>query len=292
MKILLLGKNGQLGWELSRSLLPLGSIIALDYEELNLDDFEAVRKTIRSISPQLIVNASAYTAVDKAESEPEKAFAINETIPSIIAKEAQGLKAAFIHYSTDYVFDGTKGDTYLEEDMPNPLNIYGKSKLAGEKAIRAVDGAYVILRTSWVYSLRRESFVTKVLGWARHQENLYVVNDQIGNPTWARMLAEVTALVCARAESNIFDWLTKHRGVYHLAGNGYASRLDWAHLILKFDPDRNEQVVKKILPALTSDYPTAAKRPLFSALNCERFLSTFQINLPDWKESLRLAITK
>jgi dTDP-4-dehydrorhamnose reductase len=291
MNILLLGKNGQLGWELRRSLAPLGSITALDFEELNLEDFNAVRKTIRTVSPQLIVNASAYTAVDRAESEQEKAFAINATIPGILAEEAQLLKAALIHYSTDYVFDGTKGTTYSEDDAPNPLNVYGKSKLAGEKAIQAVGGAYLVLRTSWVYSLRCDSFVTKVLGWARKQENLYVVNDQIGNPTWARMLAEVTALVCAKADNDLFGWLTNRQGIYHLAGNGSASRLDWAHVILELDPNRNEQTVKKILPALTSDYPTPAQRPLFSALNCERFLSSFHINLPDWKEALGFAMT-
>lgn len=292
MKILLFGKNGQLGWELRRSLAPLGSITALDYEELNLEDFEAVRKIVRALSPQVIVNASAYTAVDKAENEPEKAFAINATIPGILAEEARVLKAALIHYSTDYVFDGTKGTTYTEEDTPNPISVYGKSKLAGEEAIQAVGSAYLVLRTSWVYSLRRDSFVIKVLGWARKQEELYVVNDQIGNPTWARMLAEVTALICSRADNDIYGRLAEYRGVYHLAGNGFTSRLDWARLILELDPDRNEQVVKKILPALTSDYPTPAQRPLFSALNCERFLSTFQVNLPDWKEALHFAMER
>lgn len=290
MKILLLGKNGQLGWELRRSLAPLGSITALDYEDLNLEDFDAVRKSIRAISPQLIVNASAYTAVDKAESEPEKAFAINATIPGILAEEAQTLKSALIHYSTDYVFDGTKGTSYTEDDEPNPVNIYGKSKLAGEQAILSIGGAYLILRTSWVYSLRRDSFVTKVLGWARKQENLYIVNDQIGNPTWARMLSEATSLVCAKVDSDILNWVTERHGIYHLAGDGFINRLDWARLILEFDPNRNEQMVKNLLPAFTSDYPTPAQRPLYSALNCERFLSTFHINLPNWKETLRFAM--
>jgi dTDP-4-dehydrorhamnose reductase len=292
MKILLLGKNGQLGWELRRCLAPLGFITALDYEELNLEDFDAVRKTVRALSPQIIVNASAYTAVDRAENEPEKAFTVNEKIPGILAEECLALKAGLIHYSTDYVFDGTKGTPYTEEDMPNPLNVYGKSKLAGEQAIQSVGGAYLILRTSWVYSLRRDSFVTKVLSWARQQEKLQIVNDQIGNPTSARMLAEVTSLVCAKTGNNLSGWLADCRGVFHLAGNGYASRLDWARLILELDPDRNKQVVKEILPSLTSEYPTPAQRPLFSALNCDRFLSTFQINLPDWKEALRLAMEK
>jgi dTDP-4-dehydrorhamnose reductase len=236
------------------------------------------------------VNASAYTAVDKAESEPEKAFAINATIPGILAEEARTLKSALIHYSTDYVFDGTKGVTYTEDDLPNPLNVYGQSKLAGEQAIQASEGATLILRTSWVYSLRRESFVSKVLSWSRVQESLYVVKDQIGNPTWARMLAEVTALICAKANHEIYGWLNERRGVYHLAGSGFASRLEWARLILELDPNRNEQLVQKILPALTSDYPTPAQRPLFSALNCARFASSFHIDLPDWEQALRLAM--
>jgi len=290
MKILLLGKNGQLGWELRRSLAPLGSITALDYEELNLENFEAVRKTVRTLSPQVIVNASAYTAVDKAESEPEKALAVNATVPGILAEEAKALNAAIIHYSTDYVFDGTKGTLYSEEDAPHPLNIYGQSKLAGEHAIQRVGGAYLVLRTSWVYSLRGDSFVTKVLGWAREQETLSIVNDQIGNPTWARMLAEATALVCAKANNNLSKWLTERQVIYHLAGSGFTSRLDWAHLILELDPDQKEQKIKNILPALTSDYPAPAQRPLFSALNCDRFFSTFQIDLPDGKEALNLAM--
>ncbi len=298
MKILLLGKNGQLGWELQRTLAPLGSVVALDFEELNLEDFDAVRRTIRELHPQVIVNASAYTAVDRAEREPEKAHAINGKIPGILAEECAALNAALIHFSTDYVFDGTKGATYTEEDTPNPLSVYGRSKLAGEQAIQSVGGAYLILRTSWVYalttsagSLRRDSFVSKVLSWARQQEVLHIVDDQIGNPTWARMLAEATSLVCAKADNDISDWLSERRGVYHLAGNGFASRLEWARLILELDPNRGEQVVKEILPSLTSDYPTPAQRPLFSAMNCDRFLSTFHFNLPGWETALRLAMT-
>ena len=298
MKILLLGKNGQLGWELQRTLAPLGSVVALDFEELNLEDFDAVRRTIRELHPQVIVNASAYTAVDRAEREPEKAYAINGKIPGVLAEECAALNAALIHFSTDYVFDGTKGATYTEEDTPNPLNTYGASKLAGEQGIQSVGGAYLILRTSWVYalttsagSLRRDSFVSKVLSWARQQEVLHIVDDQIGNPTWARMLAEATSLVCAKADHDISDWLSERRGVYHLAGNGLASRLEWARLILELDPNRGEQVVKEILPSLTSDYPTPALRPLFSAMNCDRFLSTFHLHLPGWETALRLAMT-
>ena len=152
-------------------------------------------------------------------------------------------------------------------------------------------GAYLILRTSWVYSLRRDNFVAKVLGWARKQETLRVVSDQVGNPTWARMLAETTALLCARADNDIYGWLSERRDIYHMAGNGFASRLDWARLILDFDPEHSEQVVKEILPSLTSDYPTPALRPLFSALNCDRFQSTFHLDLPPWEDALHFAMT-
>jgi dTDP-4-dehydrorhamnose reductase len=183
MQILLLGKNGQLGWELNRTLAPLGTITALDYEELNLEDFDSVRTTIRALKPEVIVNASAYTAVDRAESEPDKCYAINGTVPGILAEEALAQNAFLIHYSTDYVFDGTKGSPYSESDPTNPLNVYGKSKLAGEKAIQATDCAYLIIRTSWVYSLRQAGFVSKVLEWARQQETLRIVSDQVANPT-------------------------------------------------------------------------------------------------------------
>src|SRR5512140_631189 len=213
MRILLLGKNGQLGWELERTLAPLGSVSALDYQELDLQDFDALRLKLRELHPELIVNASAYTNVDKAESEPEKAYAINGAVPGILAEEAASLNASLIHYSTDYVFEGAKEQAYTETDKPNPRNVYGKSKLAGERAIQAVDGAYLILRTAWVYSLAGSSFVGKVLQWSRQNDILRIVDDQVSNPTWARMLAEVTAQVLAQGG----DSIREHKGLYHLA---------------------------------------------------------------------------
>ena len=288
MKILLLGNTGQLGWELNRSLLPLGEVQAVDYPEINLAEADGLRTFVRACAPHVIVNATAYTAVDKAESERDLAFAINASGPGILAEEAKRLGAALLHYSTDYVFDGTKGAPYLETDLPHPLNVYGESKLAGEGAIQAVDSAYLILRTAWVYSLRRDSFVTKVLGWARQNETLRIVDDQISNPTWARMLAEAASQILARGS----DYLSEHRGLYHLAGSGYASRLEWARKILELDPQREEQVCQEILPALTSDFPTAARRPLFSALNCDHFAARFGLRLPAWEEGLRMAIER
>lgn len=290
MRILLLGNTGQLGWELQRTMAPLGEVIALDYPEIDLTHDDSVVQTVRSVRPQLIVNATAYTAVDRAESEPEIAMAVNGRAPGLLAEEALALGAALIHYSTDYVFDGRKGDSYLETDKPNPLGVYGQSKLEGELAVKQIGVGYLILRTSWVYTLRKDSFVTKVLRWARQQRTLRVVSDQIGNPTWARMLAEITAQVIAMGSKDIVGWLGERRGTYHLAGNGNASRMEWAQAILMNDPNREEQVVQEILPALTKEFPTPAHRPLYSALNCERFSDTFNLLLPEWEEALRMAM--
>jgi dTDP-4-dehydrorhamnose reductase len=287
MKILLFGAMGQLGTELQSTMSMLGDIAAYDIHNLNLEHTGIVRETIRSYQPEVIVNASAYTAVDQAESEPEKAFHVNGEIPGLLANEAAQLNALLIHYSTDYVFDGSKGTLYIETDTPNPLGVYGKSKLAGEEAIRAGKSDYLILRTSWVYSRNRNSFVTKVLEWARKQEVMSVVDDQVSNPTWAPRLADVTA----RLLNQDLDSLRGCRGLYHVAGNGYASRMDWARKIIELDPDRQEQKVREIRPAHTSDFPTPAQRPLFSALDCSLFQSTFKILLPRWEDDLQLAMT-
>lgn len=292
MNILLLGNTGQLGWELQRTLAPLGQVAALDYPEVNLADAAGLRQIVRRLHPQVIVNATAYTAVDRAESETELAMAVNSRGPGILAEEAAALGAALLHFSTDYVFDGAKGSAYIETDIPNPLNVYGRSKWAGEQAVQQVGGAYLILRTSWVYSLRRDSFVTKVLKWARQQRTLRLVTDQVSNPTWARMLAEVTAQMLAMGGRDVVPWLTERRGLYHLAGDGYASRMEWAQAILRCDPHRDEQVIGDILPGQTDDFPSPACRPLFSALNCDHFFEVFGLRLPPWEIALRLAMTQ
>ncbi len=285
-RILLIGKNGQLGWELQRTLATLGEITALDCPEIDFAHPETVVDCIHQTKPAVIVNAAAYTAVDKAESEPELAEAINATGPGVLAEEARKLHALLIHYSTDYVFDGKKGEPYIEADLPNPLNVYGSSKLHGEQAIQQIGGTYLILRTSWVYSLRKGGFVNKVLEWARLQDTLRMVDDQVSNPTWCRMLAEMTAQVLARGN----DYIDEHTGLYHLAGSGFASRYEWAIKILELDPHQEEQVCKEILPALTSEFPTPAERPLFSALDCAHFQATFGLKLPDWGSALQLAL--
>jgi dTDP-4-dehydrorhamnose reductase len=289
LRILVLGKFGQLGWELHRSLAPLGDIHAVDYPEIDLMRLVSLDELLHEVQPGVIINSSAYTAVDQAEREAEAAMVINAQAPERLAQWALQNEAVLIHYSTDYVFDGKKGSPYTEKDKPNPLGVYGASKLAGEVAIREVDCAHFIFRTSWVYSLRRESFVTKVLDWAQEQPQLRIVDDQVSNPTWCRMLAEATTSILAKAGMNCHSWVNERRGSYHLAGDGYTSRLEWARKILEYDPHRDRQIVKELLPAKTKDYPTPAQRPMYSALNCDKFMDTFSLRLPDWREALILA---
>ncbi len=302
MRILLLGRNGQLGWELHRALSTLGDIHTLGYPEIDLVEPESLPARITRLNPDIIVNAAAYTAVDRAETDRERCMAINAHAPAVLAEVAKGLKAALIHYSTDYVFDGRTDRPNRETDPPNPLNWYGKSKLAGEKAIEQAGGAYLIFRTSWLYGLRRESFVTKTRRWARQNTTLRIVSDQIGNPTWARVLAEISAQIITLARgsggrdsrSGPIGWLHEHRGLYHLAGDGCASRLAWAKKILELDPRPEELVFQALEPAKTSDFPSPAPRPLYSALDCSRFAETFGspygLRLPPWQDSLALAL--
>lgn len=292
MRILLFGKTGQLGWELNRALAPLGDIIAFGPDELDLIDVDALTRTIREVRPEFLVNASAYTAVDRAEQESEIAMLLNEKVPMVMAEEARKLNAPFIHYSTDYVFDGTKTAAYTEDDPTNPLNVYGQSKLKGEQAIGQVGGAHVILRTSWVYSLRGDGFVSKVLSWARKQETLKIVTDQVGSPTWARMLAEVTSAMTARSSPDAWEYFLEKSGIYHLGGAGGVSRFDFTRAILELDPHPEEQKVKGLEAALTADFPTPAQRPLTTTLDCSRFFRTFGLSLPNWRDTLRLALEK
>jgi len=287
MKILLLGKTGQLGSELGEILPRFGKCVALDYPEVDMADAESIRAVLRKYTPDVIFNATAYTAVDRAESEIELAEAINGRGPGILAEEAQKRNALLFHYSTDYVFDGEKGAPYIERDLPNPLSIYGRSKLHGEKAVAGVDGNYLIFRTSWVYSLQSDSgFVKKALGWSRHHETLKIVDDQISNPTWARMLAEMTVQVLEKG----IDYIRERKGLYHLAGAGFASRHEWVKTILALDPNKNEQITTKILPVKSDAFPLPAQRPTFSALNCDLFQEIFQLEIPEWQESLQKAM--
>lgn len=291
MKILLLGNTGQVGWELNRTLLTLGELAALDYPQIDMADPKSIRDTVAAHAPDLIVNATAYTDVDGAESQRELAMAVNGTGPGILAEEARKRGAALIHYSTDYVFDGSKGSPYTEEDAPNPINYYGETKLAGERAIQEVDGTYLIFRTSWVYSLRRPCFVTKVLEWAKTQEVLRIVDDQVSSPTWARILAEATAQVIAQGRREPLEYIKEKTGLYQLAGGGSCSRYKWAKVILDLDPHKEKQVVKVLLPAKSREFITPAVRPAKTALDCTTFKKTFSpILLPSWQRSLMCAL--
>jgi dTDP-4-dehydrorhamnose reductase len=289
-KILQIGTNGQLGWELLSTCAPLGEVVALDYPDVDLSDSSGLHELVKSVNPDIIINAAAYTNVDKAESEPEKARAINATGPGILAEEAKKINAVLVHYSTDYVFDGTKGSPYLETDTPKPLSVYGQTKLEGEQAVAASGCVNLVLRTSWVYSMRQGGFVTKVLQWARTQEVMRVVDDQISGPTSARMLAEITALILAQGRDDVFGYLKEKGGLYHCAGGGSCSRYEWAKAILELDPRKEEQKVKQLLPAKSSDFAVPANRPMVSVLNCERLNQKTGLSCPEWKSDLRMVM--
>jgi dTDP-4-dehydrorhamnose reductase len=291
MKILLLGKNGQVGWELQRTLAPLGEVIAPSRSDLELTDQHAIRRAVRTSKPSLIVNAAAYTAVDKAEEEPELAMAVNGIAPGILAEEAALNKALFVHYSTDYIFDGTKGSPYNEEDLPNPLNVYGKTKLAGEKAIRKTEAAHLILRTSWVYGLRGNNFLLTILRLANENNELRIVNDQFGSPTWSRMIAETTAFIISNGLRDIFAYAKKNFGIYNLSASGQTTWCQFAEKVLQLTTD-NKRTLKNITPVSTSDYLTPAKRPLFSVLDNKKLLIQFGFKLPDWDSSLELVLSE
>jgi len=291
MRILVIGSTGQLGWELQRSLDSLGTIIAVDYPELDLVRPDSIIDCINNSEPDLIINAAAYTAVDQAEKEPDLAVAVNGQAPGILAEQALRRGSILIHYSTDYVFDGQKGYPYTEEDQPNPINIYGRSKLAGEDAIEQVGGEFFIFRTSWLYSTRKECFPLKVLRWARSHEIVKIVVDQIGSPTWARTLADSTARALEVMLGREKSWREARAGVYHTAGIGEVSRFTWAESILKMDPHPEEQVLRELQPARSAEFQIAAQRPTNSSLNCARFQKTFDAFYNPWKEDLKRAFT-
>lgn len=285
--ILLIGKNGQVGWELQNTLKPLGRVIALDRAQMDITQPDAIRKTIRGISPDIIVNAAGYTTVDKAESEPDLAMQINAAAPGIMAEEAQRMGTLLVHYSTDYVYDGAKSTPYIETDAPNPLNIYGKSKLAGEQAITATGCAHLILRASWIYSARGTNFVLTMLQLAQERKELSVVNDQVGSPAWARSLASSTADILSRIQNPI-----SVSGIYHLSASGYSTRLDFAEMIIELAKafSKPETPWAKINPVTTANYPypLPAARPLFAATSKSRIKQAFGVEMNSWQEQIHL----
>ena len=286
MKILLIGKNGQVGWELQRTLNALGEVIATDRKTLDLLNLNAIRETIRSVQPTLIVNVAAYTAVDMAESQPELAMAINGIAPGIIAEEAKKLNCTFVHYSTDYVFDGAKRTPYVESDAPNPLNVYGRSKLAGEQAIIAAGASHLIFRTSWVYSSRGSNFLLTLKRLLREKKELRIVDDQIGAPTWSRDIAEGTVRALGHYLKQNQQRKEEMTGVYHLTAAGETTWYGFAAAIVAAQGAKGEDL-PKLVPVATHEYPTPARRPMYSVLSNAKLLKTFGFRAPQWKESLK-----
>ncbi|MFK8068615.1 MAG: dTDP-4-dehydrorhamnose reductase [Gammaproteobacteria bacterium] len=288
--ILLTGKDGQLGWEIERTFNNLGKVITFDRSTLDLSDQNRLRKTIQNVKPDLIVNAAAYTAVDQAEKEPELAMAVNAVAPGIMAEEAKKIGATLIHYSTDYVFDGSKKTPYLEDDPTNPVNVYGKSKLLGELAIQEQKIPYLIFRTSWVYSHRGNNFLLTMLKLMKERESLNIVNDQFGAPTWSRTIAEISEQVLSKYSHNYSD-LNKINGVYNLTCSGVTSWYGFAEMIKSLAKGNLEHSEKLILSGIPSEqYPTPAERPKYSQLSLEKISNTFGVKCPEWTKSLALCM--
>ncbi len=301
LRILITGATGQVGWQLQRTLAPLGEVTALTRTELDLADPDATAKFIRDFSPDIVANAAAYTAVDKAESEPELAQVVNATSPGRIAAELARTGGLLVHFSTDYVFDGTKPGPYTEDDSTGPLNVYGRTKLAGEQAIGASGCAHIILRTSWVYDIRGKNFLRTVLRLARAKKELTMVADQHGTPTWARAIAESTAQITARCAQrrDVSGW--GHSGTYHLTASGQTTWAGFAEQILEqfrslaeWPADTGEWgsplLAERVIPITTAQFPTPARRPQNSVLSNAKLQATFGLQLPDWRTQLQLAL--
>ncbi len=289
MKILITGKNGQLGYELANKFSTAHDVISLDRRELDLSQPDQIVKTVRSIKPDLILNAAAYTAVDLAEKEADLAVAINGIAPGVLAEEANRLDVPIVHYSTDYVFDGSATRPYIETDPVAPMGVYGKSKLAGEIAVASIARHHLVLRVSWLYGNRRQNFMLTMLRLMRERENLSVVDDQIGSPTWVRLVADATQRAlnfeADKAEITIAD------GLYHIAAGGVTSWHGFASAILASTQDSARRV-ENIRAISTREYPTPAKRPAYSVLNCAKVEAALRIKMPSWDSQLLACITE
>ncbi|MES2179176.1 MAG: dTDP-4-dehydrorhamnose reductase [Gemmatimonadota bacterium] len=292
LTILVTGGTGQVGHELIRELGAVGTVLAPSRRELDLASTDSIRDCVRHLRPTLIVNAGAFTAVDAAEDDESTARRVNTDAPAILAEEGLRLGAAMIHYSTDYVFDGSKGAPYTEDDPTNPRSVYGVTKRDGELAVAASGAPYLVLRTSWVYGLRGRNFLTSIFQQAREREELRVVRDQVGTPTWSRMIAMTTARIVTRGVANgLIQYIAANKGIYHLASADGTSRHGFAEAALALDPQRQAGRRVSVLPILTSEYPTRAPRPANSSLDVSRLSRTFGLRLPGWREQLRLALT-
>ncbi len=283
-KVVLLGSGGQLGGELARELSrtfePAGEIIALDRKGLDITDISRVRSTLRELRPDVVVNAAAYTQVDRAEAEPDRARVVNAEAPGLLAEEAARLGALLVHFSTDYVFDGRKGAPYEVDDVPNPINVYGETKLAGENAIRGCHDRHLILRTAWLYGLFGRNFLRTILALADEREEIRVVDDQIGSPTWSRWLAEISAEIVDRAVRQ--EGL---RGTFHAAGGGSTTWYGLARAAIDHRTNGGGRRCR-VVPVPTSEYPTLARRPPYSALSNASLQIVLGQPLPPWEVQL------
>ncbi len=288
--ILIVGKQGQVAWELQRSMSLLGNVLALGRDEADLLHPAPLLARIVALRPDIIINAAAYTAVDKAETEEAIATQINGTAVGELADVAKQIGALLLHYSTDYVFDGSKAAAYSETDLPCPLNAYGRSKLVGEQAIQAVGGDYLILRTTWVYAARGQNFLRTMLRLSKERESLRIVSDQIGAPTWARMIAEATTNICrqalAKREQGQFT-----AGLYHLTASGETSWHGFAELVIAQARQTLPDILtREVLPIPTTAYPLPAQRPLNSRLSGEKLQRDYGVVMPSWEVSVKLCV--
>jgi dTDP-4-dehydrorhamnose reductase len=306
LPILLTGKNGQVGRELHPLLAGIGQVQAFDRQQLDLAEPGDIRKAIREVQPRIIVNAAAYTAVDRAQSEETAARAINAEAPGVMAEEARRLGALLVHYSTDYVFDGSKRSPYVEDDSPNPLNVYGSTKLAGEQAIQQSGALHLIFRTEWVYAREGRNFLLTMLRLAAEKEELRVVSDQIGAPTWSREIAAATTSILAqlRARKGGLESISDISGIYHLTAGGETSWCDFARAILEeasrcassepwvqASTGGRPLITRRVIPISTEEYPTAARRPAYSVLSNARLKAAFGVQLPSWRAQLKAVFT-
>jgi dTDP-4-dehydrorhamnose reductase len=275
---------------LRHKLVCLGPVTGVDYPQVDFTQPDSIRQAVRAAAPAVIVNAAAYTAVDKAESEPELAMAINGTAPGVLAEEAKRLGSVLVHYSTDYVFDGAKQGPYVESDVPHPLNVYGRTKLAGDEAIQAVGGDYLILRTSWVYGARGNNFLLTMLRLARERAELRIVDDQIGSPTTSECIAQATAGILAQVLGPAAGGLKGRSGIYNLTCAGETTWFGFARALLTKSAASHGFTVPNLIPITTGEFPRPAKRPANSRLRCQRVEETFGVVMPDWEEALALVL--
>jgi dTDP-4-dehydrorhamnose reductase len=304
MKILLTGRDGQLGAELESSLSRIGNLLAVNRHELDLSKPENIRRIIREVCPRFIVNAAAYTDVARAEADGRQARAINAQAPAVMAEEGKKIDATLIHFSTDYVFDGTKDSPYEEDDIPNPLNVYGETKLAGERAVRESGVAHLMFRTTWVYGTRGRNFLLTILRLATEREQLTVINDQVGAPTWSREIAAATTEILAKVAGSEPGSVGQFSGTYHMSAAGQTSWFDFARAILEEASAAGDEldwlrastkglplIARQVVPITSDQFPTPARRPSYSILSNSRLKRVFSVELSPWRNQLRRAFT-